>query len=201
MSDGRRRIFLAGASGLIGVRLVPLLVGAGHDVAGLTRTPAKAERLTALGAEPVLADAFDPEALTRAVRAFAPDLVLHHLTDLPDKAAQLSARAPASDRMIREGTRNLVDAAGGVRVVAQSIAWQAEGETGRAYAELERLVLGAGGAVIRFGQFYGPGTYYETELPDPPRIHIDDAARRAFETLDAEGVVVATDPVGEGRAA
>jgi hypothetical protein len=83
---------------------------------------------------------------------------LHHLTDLPDTAAELSARAPASDRMIREGTRNLVDAAGGVRVVAQSIAWQAEGETGRAYAELERLVLGAGGAVIRFGQFYGPGT-------------------------------------------
>jgi uncharacterized protein YbjT (DUF2867 family) len=197
MSDGGRRIFLAGASGLIGTRLVPLLVGAGHQVAGLTRTAAKGERLAALGAEPVLADAFDREALTRAVRAFAPELVLHHLTDLPDSAADLSARAPASDRMIREGTRNLVDAAGGVRVVAQSIAWQAEGETGRAYAELERIVLGAGGAVLRFGQFYGPGTYYESEPPDPPRIHIDHAARRAFETLDAEGVIVAVDPVSE----
>ena len=75
MTDGRRRVFLAGASGLIGVRLVPLLVGAGHDVAGLTRTAAKAEGLAALGAEPAVADALDRAALVRVVRAFAPDLV------------------------------------------------------------------------------------------------------------------------------
>jgi hypothetical protein len=56
-------------------------------------------------------------------------------------------------------------------------------------------VLRAGGAVVRFGQFYGPGTYYESELPDPPRIHIDTAARRAFEAIDAEGVVTAVDPL------
>ena len=54
-------------------------------------------------------------------------------------------------------------------------------------------MLGAGGGVVRFGQFYGPGTYYETELPDEPRIHIDTAARRAFEAMDAEGIVLATD--------
>lgn len=193
MTDGRRRVFLAGASGLIGVRLVPLLVGAGHDVAGLTRTAAKAEGLAALGAEPAVADALDRAALVRVVRAFAPDLVMHQLTDLPDKETELAARGPAHVRLLREGTRNLLEAAGSARVVAQSIAWQAPGETGRAYEELEAAVLGAGGGVVRFGQFYGPGTYHETELPDEPRIHIDAAAQRAFEAMDADGIVVATD--------
>jgi len=193
MSDGRPRVFIAGASGLIGVRLIPLLVGAGHDVAGLTRTPAKAERLAALGAEPVVADALDREALARAVRAFAPDLVMHQLTDLPDDVAELRASSPAHARLLREGTRNLVDAAGDGRIVAQSIAWQAPGDTGRAYEELEAIVLGVGGGVLRFGQFYGPGTYYESEPPDPPRIHIDTAARRAFENMEAEGVIIAVD--------
>ena len=193
MTDGRRRVFLAGASRLIGVRLVPLLVGAGHDVAGLTRTAAKAERLAALGAEPVVADALDRAALVRMVRAFAPDLVMHQLTDLPDKQAELAARGPAHVRLLREGTRNLLEATGSARVVAQSIAWQAPGETGRAYEELEAAVLGAGGGVVRFGRFYGPGTYYETELPDEPRIQIDTAARRAFEAMDAGGIVIATD--------
>ena len=193
MTDGRRRVFVAGASGVIGVRLIPLLVGAGYDVAGLTRTPAKAGALAALGAEPVVADALDRDALIRAVRAFSPELVMHLLTDLPDDAAELSARGPSNARLLREGTRNLVDAAGDARVVAQTIAWQADGETGRAYEELEAMVLGAGGTLVRFGQFYGPGTYYESELPDEPRIHIDAAARRAFEAMDAEGVVIAAD--------
>jgi nucleoside-diphosphate-sugar epimerase len=110
-------VFIAGASGLIGVRLITLLVGAGHDVAGLTRTPAKAERLAALGAEPVVADALDREALARVVRAFAPDRVMHQLTDLPDDAAELRARYPAHARLLRKGTRNVVDAAGDARVV------------------------------------------------------------------------------------
>jgi uncharacterized protein YbjT (DUF2867 family) len=193
MTDGRRRVFVAGASGVIGVRLIPLLVGAGYDVAGLTRTPAKAGALAALGAEPVVADALDRDALIRAVRAFSPELVMHLLTDLPDDAAELSARGPSNARLLREGTRNLVDAAGDARVVAQTVAWQADGETGRAYEELEAIVLGASGTLVRFGQFYGPGTYYESELPDEPHIHIDAAARRAFEAMDAEGVVIAAD--------
>jgi uncharacterized protein YbjT (DUF2867 family) len=193
MTDGRRRVFVAGASGVIGVRLIPLLVGAGYDVAGLTRTPAKAGALAALGAEPVVADALDRDAPIRAVRAFSPELVMHLLTDLPDDAAELSARGPSNARLLREGTRNLVDAAGDARVVAQTIAWQADGETGRAYEELEAIVLGASGTLVRFGQFYGPGTYYEDEPPDEPRIHIDTAARRAFEAMDLVGVEVAVD--------
>ena len=64
---------------------------------------------------------------------------------------------------------------------------------GPAHVRLQAAVLGAGGGVVRFNQFYGPGTYYETELPDEPRIHIDTAARRAFEAMDAEGIVLATD--------
>jgi hypothetical protein len=135
----------------------------------------------------------DRDALIRAVRAFSPELVMHLLTDLPDDAAELSARGPFNARLLREGTRNLVDAAGDARVVAQTIAWQADGETGRAYEELEAIVLGASGTLVRFGQFYGPGTYYESELPDEPHIHIDAAARRAFEAMDAEGVVIAAD--------
>jgi uncharacterized protein YbjT (DUF2867 family) len=193
MSEKRRRVFVAGASGLIGVRLVPLLVDAGYAVAGLTRTPAKAGRVAALGAEPIVADALDADALGDAVRAFAPDLMMQHLTDLPDDVDELSARLPAHARLLRQGTRNLVAAAAAVRVVAQSIAWEAGGETDRAYAELEATVLSAGGTVVRFGQFYGPGTYYEHELPDEPRIHIDAAARRAFEAIGCEGVVIATE--------
>jgi len=193
MTEGRGRVFVAGASGLIGQRLVPLLVGAGYDVAGLTRTPAKAGMLEALGAQPVVADALDREALLHAVRSFSPDLVMHQLTDLPDSAAEIVASRAAHARLLREGTRNLVDVAGDAHVVAQSIAWDAGGDTGRAYEELEAAVLGAGGGVLRFGQFYGPGTYYEDALPDEPRIHIDTAARRAFEATDLEGVEVAVD--------
>src|SRR4051794_27746478 len=102
MTDGRRRVFLAGASGVIGVRLVPLLVGARHTVAGLTRTAVKGDRLKSLGAQPVVADVFDRDALVQAVGAFAPDVVLHQLTDLPDDRDQLSASYPAHARMLRE---------------------------------------------------------------------------------------------------
>ena len=80
------RIFLAGASGVLGMRLVPLLVGAGHEVWGMTRSPDKVERLAALGAVPVICDVFEAAALREAVVAARPDTVMHQLTDLPDKA-------------------------------------------------------------------------------------------------------------------
>ena len=83
------RIFLAGASGVIGQRLIPRLVQAGHVVGGLTRSSSKTELLTHLGAEPILCDVFDREALIQAVRDFKPDVVLNELTDLPDDVAQI----------------------------------------------------------------------------------------------------------------
>ena len=123
------RIFLAGATGVLGVRLVPLLVEAGHDVVGMTRSPARANMLTELGATPVVCDVYDTTALTTAVVGAAPDLVMHQLTDLPDNPDHLGPAAFAANARIRiEGTDNLLAAArtaGASHVVAQSIAWRA----------------------------------------------------------------------------
>jgi uncharacterized protein YbjT (DUF2867 family) len=181
------RIFVAGASGLIGIRLVPLLAAAGHTVAGMTRSPDKAGMLKDLGAEPVVCDVFDARALTDAVSAFRPDLVFHQLTDLPDRAAEVAAFGAKNARIRTEGTRNVLAAAaaaGTNRVIAQSISWELPAENARAVtAEHERLVLTAGGVVIRYGQFFGPGTYYPDAPPDPPRIHLDDAARQTLVAL------------------
>jgi uncharacterized protein YbjT (DUF2867 family) len=192
------RIFLAGASGLIGVRLVPLLVAGGHLVAGMTRSPEKAGMLSELGAEPVVCDVYDRDALTGAVTGFAPDLVVHQLTDLPDATADLAAFSDRNNRMRTEGTRNVIAAAaaaGERRVVAQSISWEHRTEVGRAAtAAHEAAVLGAGGVVIRYGQFWGPGTFYEAAPPFPPRIHVDEAARQTVPALSAPaGLTVVID--------
>ena len=192
------RIFVAGASGLIGVRLVPLLVEAGHEVAGMTRSPDKAGSLRDLGAEPVICDVFDAEALAEAVAAFGPDSVFHHLTDLPDNVADMASFGARNDRIRGEGTRNLLAAAvaaGAEQFVAQSIAWDQSDDARRAVtAGYERTVLEAGGVVIRYGQFWGPGTYYETAPPARPRIHLDDAARMTLASLDAPpGVTLVVD--------
>ena len=191
------RVFLAGASGVIGVRLIPLLVRDGHEVAGMTRSPGKAAALRELGAEPVVCDVFDAGALARAVTAFGPELVMHQLTDLPDQAGQIPEFAARNNRIRTEGTRNLLAAAaqaGATRFLAQSIAWTPP-SGGEAVAEHERLVLAAGGVVIRYGTFYGPGTYSGADrVPPPPRIQVDEAARRTVALLTApSGVVVVTE--------
>jgi uncharacterized protein YbjT (DUF2867 family) len=187
------RIFLAGASGVIGVRLIPLLVEQGHDVAGMTRSPNKVEMLQELGAEPVVCDVYDLATLTAAVAGFRTELVMHQLTDLPDTADQIAAHRDRNNRIRTEGTRNLItamNAVGAERLIAQSIAWRPPAG-GEAVEEHERLVLAAGGVVIEYGTFYGPGTYGGDRLPDHPRIHVDEAARRTVGLLDApSGVVV-----------
>jgi len=142
------------------------------------------ELLRRLGAEPVVCDAFDAHALREAVGAFQPEAVMNELTDLPD---QPLATNDANARMRREGTRNLLAAAqsaGAARFVAQSIAWDPHGEGAVAKADLERMTLEAGGVVLRYGRFYGPGTYHDGP-PAPPRIQIDEGARRTVELLDA----------------
>jgi hypothetical protein len=124
--------------------------------------------------------------------------VLNELTDLPDDAAQISELADLNARIRTERTRNLIEAArrsGSPKILAQSVAWQLpDGPDAQAVAKLERSVLAERGVVLRYGQFYGPGTYNEQQPPEEPRVHIDRAAERTVEALgEPTGVVVIID--------
>jgi nucleoside-diphosphate-sugar epimerase len=182
------KIFVAGATGVIGARLVPQLVRRGHEVAGTTRTPAKLERLRVLGAEPVLLDALDEAAVKGAMAAAAPEVVVHQLTAIPDaiNPRRLDREFAETNRLRTEGTDYLLEAtraAGARRFVAQSFAaWvyartggpvKTEGdpietdppasvrETLAGILHVERAVAGAKdveGIALRYGGFYGPGT-------------------------------------------
>src|SRR4029077_4228368 len=119
------RIFLAGASGVIGRQLTPLLVEKGHTVAGTTRSERKSDLVRELGAAPVVVDVYDVGALRDAIRDFAPDAVMHQLTDLPDDVAKIGASRESNARMREEGTANLVHAAraaGAGRLIAHRLA-------------------------------------------------------------------------------
>jgi uncharacterized protein YbjT (DUF2867 family) len=192
------RVFLAGASGVIGLRLIPLLVQAGHVVGGMTRSSSKTELLAKLGAEPILCDVFDRDALIRVVRDFKPDVILNELTDLPDEVEKIGDHAALNARIRTEGNQNVIEAArqsGSLKILAQTVAWQLpDGPDARAVAELERSVLAEGGVVLSYGQFYGPGTYNEHRIPAEPRVQIDRAAERTVDLLgEPSGVVVITD--------
>ena len=196
------RIFLAGATGAIGQRLTPLLLRAGHSVVGTTRTTAKASELRARGVEPVVVDVYDAAALTRAVGAARPDMVIHQLTDLPkdlNPDAMVEGRV-RNARIRQEGTRNLVSAAlaaGARRLISQSIAWiYAPGPEPHAETDpitdqsgvmkLEELTLrtpALEGLVLRYGQLYGPGTHTPTPLGALP-VHVDAAAFAALLAID-----------------
>lgn len=182
------RVFVAGASGAIGRPLVRELLGRGHEVTGMTRREESAGELRAAGAEAVVCDIFDAEALGEVVVAARPEVVVHELTALPARLDPRRADTyPATNRIRREGTANLVAAAraaGARRLIAQSIAFvyapvgprvadeeapvvaDAPGHMGEAFDavySLERQVLeaeGLDGLVLRYGFFYGPGTAY-----------------------------------------
>jgi nucleoside-diphosphate-sugar epimerase len=186
------KVFLAGATGVIGRRLLPMLREAGHEVTGMTRSNAKVEWLRTTGADAVVCDVFDAAAVREAVVAAQPEAVIHELTDLPPNIdpRKLEEQAAGNDRIRTEGTRNLVaaaQAAGARRFVAQSIAF-AYAPTGDelkeeddplfddapwpwsrsvdALHELERTVTqteGIDGIVLRYGFFYGPGSSYAPE--------------------------------------
>jgi hypothetical protein len=161
----------------------------------MTRSAGKAEMLRRLGAEPIVCDVFDREALIRAVRDFKPDVILNELTDLPDDYGKIGEYASLNARIRTEGNQNLIEAArqsGSPRILAQSVAWQLpEGPGARAVAELERSVLAEGGVVLRYGMFYGPGTYNEQKPAEGPGIEIDRAAERTVALLGhSTGVVV-----------
>ncbi len=216
------RVFVAGASGAIGRPLVPKLVAAGHEVTGMTRSEARAEDVRAAGARAAVVDVFDSDALAAAMRGASPEVLIHELTSLPDRIDfRKEDTYAATNRVRTEGTRNLIDAArtaGARRLVCQSIAFayrmdgeglkteddpllaDAPGAFGSgvsALREMEATVLGSegiDGLVLRYGFFYGPGTYYAadgTSTEDVRRrrmpivgkgsgvfsfIHVDDAA-------------------------
>jgi 2-alkyl-3-oxoalkanoate reductase len=177
------KVFVAGASGVIGRPLVAQLVAAGHEVTGMTRSRERAGPIEQAGATAVICDALDASALQEAVGAAEPDAVVHQLTSLPHRFdPRRQDLYEATNRVRTEGTRNLVEAAGGARLVCQSIAFAYRphreprvldedaplfteapppfGAATRAVAEMERMVLAADGLVLRYGWFYGPGTFY-----------------------------------------
>jgi nucleoside-diphosphate-sugar epimerase len=204
------RVFLAGAAGAIGRRLVPLLFEAGHAVTGTTRSGESAAELRARGVTAVVVDVYDAQALRDAVVRARPDVVIHQLTDLPKVLDPGKPRSfGGNSRLRREGTANLVAAAlaaGARRLIAQSIAFayapgpephaetdplaSAEGdapaaETARGVRALEGAVLGAGGLeglVLRYGRLYGPGTWYPTPSGRGV-LHVDAAAQAALMAL------------------
>jgi nucleoside-diphosphate-sugar epimerase len=200
------KVFLAGASGAIGRRLVPLLLRAGHEVTGTTRSAQTAKELERAGATPAVLDIFDAPRVIAAVGAAAPAVVIHQLTDLPHERdpAKIAASYPNNARIRTEGTRNLLaaaQAAGARRVIVQSIAFAyapggephpetdplnladpARAVTVKGAADMERQVLAASGfegIVLRYGLLYGPGTWYATEAPRPA-LHVDAAAQAAL---------------------
>jgi nucleoside-diphosphate-sugar epimerase len=226
------RVFLAGATGVIGRRLLPLLLAEGHELTGMTRSAARVEQLRAAGAEAIVADAFDADALRQAVVEARPDAVIHQLTSIPLRIdpRKMERDFAVNDRLRTEGTANLVaaaKAAGVTRVLAQSVAFfYAPGSPGtvhdehdpllggeqagparrsaEALASLERSVLNAGGTVLRYGYFYGPGSAISREgstgreiargrLPIVGSgagvwsfIHVDDAAAATVAALGAD---------------
>ncbi len=187
------RVFVAGASGAIGRRLVPLLITAGHEVSATTRTARKAEMLRAAGATPVVLDALDRDAVIRAVTSARPDVVVHQMTALASMRSlkKLDREFALTNRLRTEATRHLIDAAreaGARTFVAQSYTgWPNERRGGRVKSEtdpldvdppasmratldairtLESIVTsssGLTGIVLRFGSFYGPGTAFSRD--------------------------------------
>lgn len=181
------KIFIAGASGAIGSQLVPQLVARGHEVVGTTRSAAKTDALRALGAEPVIVDALDPDSVADVVAKAEPEVIVHQLTALsgPAKMRYMKRAAAATSRLRTEGTDHLLAAGRAVGVrkfVAQSGALWMErtggpvvDEDGRiepnppkdveeavaAGRHLEDAVTGitwADGIALRYGAFYGAGT-------------------------------------------
>jgi nucleoside-diphosphate-sugar epimerase len=225
------RIFLAGGTGAVGRPLIRQLKTAGHDVVATTRSEAKAPVIRGLGAVPVVVDVFDGERLTEAVLGARPDAIINQLTDLPQsmEPKHLHEIYARNNRVRREGTAHLLDAAeaAGVQVfVAQSMGtwyrptgggvkseadplWmnapEPIGDAVRTLAQMEGDVLARmpRGVILRYGAFYGPGTWYAPDGEIAKRmqarafpiigrgegitsfIHVDDAASAAVAALTA----------------
>lgn len=241
------RVFVAGASGAIGGPLIRQLVAAGHSVTGTTRREGRAEEIRAAGATAIVCDVLDGPALEAAVRDAVPEVVVNQLTSLPEDFNPRKIDYGPTNRVRKEGGENLMKAAlatGARRYVTQSIAflYAPEGdwvkdEEARPFEDAplpfrdavgavlghEREVLGTDGIeglVLRYGQFYGPGTYYApggsifrqvakrmVPVTGPGTgtasfLHVEDAAAATVAALDrgAPGIYnVADDEPAPGR--
>jgi nucleoside-diphosphate-sugar epimerase len=165
------RIFVAGSTGAIGQALLPLLHV--HDVVGMTRT--RPEFVASLGAEPAVCDVYDRERLFAVLAEARPEVVIDLLTDLGQ------GDFAANNRIRREGTPNLVDAAvaaGARRLLVESVAFELPVDAAEALAEMERLALASELEVeiLRFGLLWGPNTWHQENPGDPGRMHVREAA-------------------------
>ena len=183
------KIFIAGATGVIGRALVPMLQKSGHTITAITRTPGHAAALQAMGVAPVICDVFDRQKLQSVLVDASPDAVIHQLTALPDRIdpRKIQQVLAPTNRLRTEGTQILMDAAkaAGVRkFIAQSVSFYyaptsaqpatecdplyidapaAFVDAVQALSELERITLetaSVDGIVLRYGYLYGSGTVY-----------------------------------------
>jgi nucleoside-diphosphate-sugar epimerase len=205
------KIFVAGATGATGLPLVRALCTLGHEVTGMTRGQRGIDCLRELGAEAFRADAFDPKAVRTAIEAAAPDVVIDQLTSLPANPADILKSIPEDTRLHREGGDNLLAAArelGVGRYILQSKGFYLDAPAGQLGQESAKLRYDAPGAigdsartmgayeervlaspplegvVLRYGFFYGPGTWYR------PGGGIADQARRGEALIIGEGNAV-----------
>lgn len=235
------KVFVAGATGAIGRPLITQLLAQGHDVVGLTRSSEKGRTLAEQGAEAAIADVSDADAIHTAISRAQPEVVIEQLTSLPKTYTPDSMKAAAepNNRLRREGGANMLAAAqvaGVRRYIVQSIAfWAAPGagladeatplaldaspmitDGTRTIADIEHRLLttrNLEGIVLRYGFFYGPGTWY---APDDdvanqvrqqqfpiigkgegvwPWIHVEDAAIATVAAVDRgnPGIYLITD--------
>jgi nucleoside-diphosphate-sugar epimerase len=236
------RVFLAGGTGAVGKPLVAQLVAGGHEVTVFSRSEERVAALGSAGVKAAIGDALNPDTLIRAVQHAEPEVVINQLTNLAQTASPLALKRgfAQTSRLRREASSTLVRAAraaGARRVIAQSISfvyrpgpgvrietdplWTDAGGQVADIVEpitaLEGATLGAEGlesVVLRYGAFYGPGTYYANDgafsalikkrrLPIAGQgrglfgfVHIDDAARATLAALEgAAGVFNVVDDV------
>jgi 2-alkyl-3-oxoalkanoate reductase len=217
------KVFVAGASGVIGRRLVPQLLAAGHEVSGTTRSEESAAHIRAAGAEAFVCDVFDRDAVAGAVKSASPEVVINQLTSLPERYDPRKIDYEPTNRVRVEGGRNLIAAAsatGARRLIVQSIAflYAPEGdpikdEEARPFTDApgafksgveatltaERDALeapGFDGLVLRYGQFYGPGTYYA-----PGGSQAEDVRRRRFPIVGRGGGIFSFIHIDDAAAA
>jgi nucleoside-diphosphate-sugar epimerase len=175
VSDARRRILFAGASGVLGRATLPHLKA--HHVVGLTRTADKLQLVRNLGVDAVVCDVYDADVLLRVTQRVRPTVVVNFLTDLSTGLVE------ANNRLRREGGANLLNAAtaaGASRLVVESVAFSLAGDEAKALDELEEAARRFPGdaVILRFGRLWGPGTFYSA-APQPPAIHVEEAGAEA----------------------